>query len=323
MVGEIAWLILEAVLYPGLLFIVLMIIFTQWLYRKLSARIQYRRGPIHAGPFGILQPLADLIKLLSKEDVYNAYGLGESPLLVISVAIGALVAVTLTTPLATQPLSSPFDSVVVLYLLVLTPFALAYLAVSNPNPYTMIGVARYLALLIAAEPPFVMSFLTPLIIASRYYGADYSVYATSLVSWRIWLENPLAMALASISCFIGLMAILMVKPFDTPEAESEIYWGLFTELGGPRLALGMFAKFAERIVYPLFFTLLFLGGAWPVGDMGLPSILVILAKYLAVFVVLTIIDNSMPRYRPDQAVEFLIKYLYPLSILALATALLL
>jgi NADH-quinone oxidoreductase subunit H len=320
---EIAWLILEAVLYPGFLFIILLVIFTQWLYRKLSARIQYRRGPIHAGPFGILQPLADLIKLLSKEDVYNAYGLGKSPLLVISVAVGALVAVTLTTPLATHPLSSPFDSVVVLYLLVLTPFALAYLAASNPNPYTMIGVARYLALLIAAEPPFVMSFLTPLIIASKYNGADYSIYASSAVSWRIWLENPLAMALATVSSFIGLMAILMVKPFDTPEAESEIYWGLFTELGGPRLALGMFAKFAERIVYPLFFTLLFLGGAWPLGETGLLSILVILVKYLAVFVILTIIDNSMPRYRPDQAVEFLIKFLYPLAILALVAALLL
>jgi len=320
MVDQVIWFLFESLVYPGLVFVVLLIIFTQWLYRKLSARIQYRRGPIHSGPFGLLQPLADLIKLLAKEDVYNVFGLNIPPLVVISLAIGALSSVTLLTPLALKPLYAPFDAVVVLYLLAFVPFAIAYLALSNPNPYTSIGVARYLALLIAAEPPFVLSFLVPLVIAARHEGTEYSVYLTSNFSYRLWAENPASMALAAASSFIAVMALLMVKPFDSPEAEAEIYWGLFTELGGPRLALGMFAKFAERIVYPLFFALLFLGGPWPFQGSGLLPATAVLLKYLAVYVVLTIVDNSLPRYRPDQAVEFLIKYLYPMSVLSLVLA---
>ncbi|WP_440059086.1 complex I subunit 1 family protein [Thermogladius sp. 4427co] len=319
--AQIAWWLVDLLVYPGLLFMIVLIIITQWMYRKVTARIQYRRGPIHAGPFGILQPLADLIKLLSKEDVINEYGLDKGPILIISLAIGGLIAIVTVTPVAIHPITSPYDSIVIIYLLALIPFSLAFLTLSSPNPYTNIGIARYLALLISAEPPLVMSLLAPIVLASKYYNAGFSVYYTSIESWRLWFYNPVAMFLAAVAAFISMLGVMMVKPFDSPEAEAEIYWGLYTELGGPRLALGMFAKFAERIVYPLVYTLIFLGFSWPITTGGyITSTIVVFAKFLIVFLAITIIDASMPRFRPDQLVSFFVKYMYPISILSLVIA---
>lgn len=316
--------LIQALIYPGLLFTMAFIIFTQWLGRKITARIQYRRGPVYAGPAGLLQPLADLLKLVMKKDMVNKYSLRVSPLIVVSIVIGALITVFSVTPIAMKPLYADFDIIILLYLLLLIPFGLAYLAVAHPNPYAVIGAGRYIALLFSSEPAYAISILVPVIIASRYFNAGYSLYPTSLVSPQLWTISPLktvSMILASIAGFLGLMSILMVKPFDTPEAESELYWGIFTELGGPRLALGFFAKFAERIAYPLIYALLFLGGAWPFNGDWLLGTLVILVKTTIVFAALTIIDASLPRYKPEQAVRYLWKYLYPLSIISLILAL--
>jgi len=322
---DLATFIIQALVYPGLLFTIAFIIFTQWLARKITARIQFRRGPVYAGTVGFLQPLADLLKLVMKKDLVNKYSLRSSPLIVISLTIGALIALFTVTPIAIKPLYADYDIVVVLYLLLLIPFGLAYLAMSHPNPYTSIGVARYIALLFSSEPAYALTVLVPVIIASRSYGSEYSLYLTSIVSYQLWGISPvktIAMLTAAVAGFLGLMSILMVKPFDTPEAESEIYWGMFTELGGPRLALGFFAKFAERLVYPLIYSLLFLGGAWPFDNSNwLLAMLVILGKTVLVFTILTVIDASLPRYKPEQAVRYLWKYLYPLAILSLILSL--
>lgn len=317
-------LIVQALLYPGLLFTIVFIIFTQWYARKLSARIQYRRGPIHAGPAGFLQPLADLLKLVAKRDIVNKYSLNVSPVIVISLAIGFLILVQLALPVAYKPLYARYDSLAILYFMLIAPFAIAYLAAAHPNPYTSIGVARFLAQLVVAEPLFAITVITPLIIGARL-GGEYSIYLTSILSPKIWssgLTSFIAMLLSAIAGFIALLAVLMVKPFDTPEAESEIYWGVFTEVGGSRLALGFFLKFAERIVFPMLYACLFLGCTWPVEPSNwLLSTIVVYLKTLLVFTVLTIIDNVMPRYKPEQVVVFLLKYGYPPALLGLLLAL--
>lgn len=319
-------LIIQALVYPGLTFTIILIIVTQWLARKIVGRVQFRRGPVYAGTVGVLQPLADLLKLLMKKDMVSKYSLKTSPVIVISLVIGALIAIFTATPIALKPYYAEYDIVVILYLLLLIPFGLVYLAVAHPNPYTMLGAARYIALLFSSEPAYAIAIITPVILASKYFNAEYSLYLTSLASPMLWglsATSLTAMLLAAIAGFLGMMSILMVKPFDAPEAEAEIYWGIFTELGGPRLALGFFAKFAERLVYPLVYTLLFLGGSWPftVEENWLASTAIILVKTIVVFVVLTIIDASLPRYKPEQAVRFLWKYLYPLSTLSLILAL--
>lgn len=318
-------LLLEALIYPGLFTMVALVIITQWYYRKISGRIQFRRGPTYTGPAGILQPLADFIKLLAKEDLINKYGLKYSPLIVIVLAIAGLVVLTLVTPLAISPVFAPFDFIVVAYILFLAPLALSYLALSAPNPYAGIAAGRYLALLISADPAYIAAHLVPVILATRYYGASYSTYLTSVFSANLWIDSvtsALAMALAAVAGFIGLMAVLMVKPFDFPEAETELYWGLFTELGGPRLAMAFFLKFVEKIVLPIIYVMLFLGGPWPASPTNWwLSAIVVLAKYFVILTLIGLIDNSMPRFRPDQGIRFLWKYAYTLALLAVALSL--
>jgi len=317
--------VIQSLIYPGLVFMVVMVIITQWIARKLTARLQFRRGPIYAGPSGMFQPLADFIKLLSKEDIVPEGGLKYLPLVAAVLALGALMAVTLSTPLAINPIYAPLDIIAVVYILLLAPLALAFLALSAPNPYSQIAVGRYLALLISSEPPLALSLLVPIIIAGRRLSAGYSLYLTSAKSHTLWALGPssaLAMGIAAVSAFLGIMAVMMVKPFDAPEAETELYWGLFTELGGPRLALGFFIKFVERIVYPAIYASLFLGGTWPFEPGTVAGIVALLVKVLLLFVLITMIDAALPRYRPDQAVRWLWKYLYPLSTLAIVLSVL-
>lgn len=308
-------LLTEALIYPGLFFTILFVIFTQWLYRKLSARLQYRRGPIHAGPAGLLQPLADLLKLVSKRDLVNKYSSRRGPLIAVSLAVGVVIAIQLMLPVAPWPIKGDYDILIALYFLLLAPFALAYLAVAHPNPYTSIGAARYLAQLLVAEPVFAASLIVPVYLSSKLGNYSYSLYAASLNSSGLWTAGPIqsaSMFLAAVAGFIGMMAVLEVKPFDHPEAESEIYWGVFTEIGGPRLALGFFLKFAERVVFPLLYVALFTGGAWPVEPSNtILSALFLYLKTTLVFIALTIADNILPRYKPEQAIRFLLKYAYP------------
>ncbi len=318
------WLI-QLFLYPGLMFMVFMVIFTQWIARKVTARIQYRRGPCYTGPLGFLQPFADFMKLLMKEDVVSRYSLRLAPVLIASLGVGALTAMVLMTPLAYKPIYGSLDVILLFYLGLWSSLAILFLGIATPNPYTSLGVGRFLALLISSEPAFIASFLVPVIIASKHYGADYSIYRTSLVAAQLWTRSPadaLAMLLALIAGFIAMMAVLEIKPFDFPEAEGEIYWGVFTEYGGPRLALAFFNLFMERIVIPIIFVILFLGGPYPFNpiDNYWLAAITILVKYLVVYIALLVIDNTMPRYRPDQAIRKLWKYSLTLSILALIAA---
>ncbi|MEM0027044.1 MAG: complex I subunit 1 family protein [Ignisphaera sp.] len=314
-------LILESLIYPGLVTTIFFIVFTQWIARKLSARIMYRRGPVYAGPAGFLQPLADLFKLVLKRDLVNRYSMGVSPVVLVSIATGFIVVAQLFLPVAYRPIYSSFDVIALLYFLLLAPFALAYLAAGHPNPYTTIGVARYLAILFVAEPAFAISVLVPVLIASQRFGTEYSIYGTSVVSHLLWAVDPfktIAMILSAIAGFISMFAILGLKPFDAPEAESEIYWGMFTEVGGPRLALAFFMKFAERILFPMIYAALFLGGVWPTNSFNwFANALTVYLKTLIVFVATVVVDSILPRYRPDQAVSFILKYIYPMSIASL------
>ncbi len=318
--------IIESLVYPGLVFVIIMIIFTQWIHRKITGRIQYRRGPSYVGPFGLLQPFADFMKLLLKEDVVSKYSVKFLPLVIASLGIGSLAALLVMTPLAFKPLYSGYDVIVFFYLALWASIAILLMGLATPNPYTSLGVGRYMALIVGSEPAFIASFLVPVIIASKEYSASYSIYLTSLVSDKLWIgdvSSSIAMVIAAVAGFLALMAVLEIKPFDFPEAEGEIYWGLFTEYGGPRLAFIFFILFAERIVLPLVYVLLFLGGSWPVvmSQNYILGVIVILIKYLLVFTVLSVIDNVMPRFTPTQALRFLWKYPMVLSFFALIVSL--
>jgi len=320
-------LVTQYILYPGLLFVIAMVLLTQWIARKVSARVMFRYGPIWVGPFGSLQPLADFLKLLAKEDLTNRLASRHMPIIVASLAVGSLTAIVLFTPLAPDPVAAPLDIIPVFYLLVWSAIAIAMVGMGAPNPYSSIGVGRYLALLASSEPALFASYLVPVILSSKLPSTlpEYSVMRTSLLSAAVWGASwvyAAIMAVALVAALLATMASLELKPFDIPEAEAEVYWGMFTEYGGPRLALIMFVLSTKKIVLLLLFTLFFLGGSAPFSYETSPvaAIIIIFLKYLALFVVMVVVDTIMPRFRPDQAIRFLWKYVFTLSFGAVLVA---
>lgn len=324
-----ALLVFETLVYPGLLFSFIAILLTQWYVRKLYARMQNRVGPLHTGPSGLLQPLADFIKLMSKEDVAVEGGGDRLVALLLSVAIGSLIALLLMTPLtlplkrlvgAYASIEADYDVVLALYLLVWPTVAIALAGLMSPNPFSIVGGSRVFSLTIAYEVAFALSLLTPVVMASSMYGAGFSLMRSSLASWRLWLSPYTAplMAASLATALIALQCKLMEKPFDIPEAETEIVAGPFTEYSGPKLALILALHDLELYACSAVIAFLFLGGPAPVTGPLWAAGLVVLAKYLAVVSTLTAIKAAVARLRVDQALSLFWRYVLPLALTSLA-----
>jgi len=322
---ELALLLFEALVYPGLLFTLVAIFLTQWYVRKLYARMQNRIGPLHTGPSGLLQPLADFVKLLFKEDIATR---GSSDRLVagmLTAAIGALVALLLMTPL-THPVkallggftvvTADFDVILALYLLVWPTVALALIGFMSPNPFSILGGSRVFSLALAYEVAFALSLLTPVTLASSLRSPVYSIYASSLASWRLW-SNPFTAVLTMLSLFTALLSLqckLLEKPFDIPEAETEVVAGPFTEYSGPKLALAILLHDVELFVGSALIAFVFLGGPHPFTQAWWSGPLTFLVKYLLVVAALTTIKAAVARFRVDQALLIFWRYVLPLSL---------
>ncbi len=314
--------ILETVLYPGLVFTLLGIIFTNWYVRKVKAHMQNRIGPLYTGPFGLLQPIADLIKLFSKEDIVVSGYPARAPAFFLTLAMGSLVALLLMTPIAPYPLQAPYDIYIALYLLVWPTVAIAIAGYLTPSPFTIVGTARVLSLTLAYELGFVLSVLVPVVLASRYLGAEYSLYTTCTRAWMLWTK-PLPAILLAISLLTAILSLqckTMMKPFDIPEAETEIVAGPFTEYSGPKYALILMLHDQELFVGALLLSQLYFGGPIPLINNPLLAAVVTFVEYLAITLVVTWIHASTPRYRVEQALNWFWKYLLPLSALALVVS---
>jgi len=313
-------LLFETIVYPGALFLSVAVWLTQWYYRKLCARMQNRMGPSYTGPFGILQPIADYLKLFFKEDVSIE---GSSPRLatvLLSVAIGSVIALTLMLPIAPWPIMAGYDVMLAMYLLVWPTIALALIGVLTPNPFSAIGSSRLFSMTLAYEVAFVASILTPVVLASSFYGAEYSLYLSCFKAWELWF-NPLSavpMALSLISALLALQCKLLAKPFDIPDAETEIVAGPFTEYSGFKLALILGLHDVEVVVGSLLITMLFFGG--PVPFARFPwyvALIMTVVEYLIVVAIITWIRTITGRFRVDQALALFWKYVLPIATIAL------
>ncbi|RLF09047.1 MAG: NADH-quinone oxidoreductase subunit H, partial [Thermoprotei archaeon] len=200
-------LVFEVIVFPGLVFLGLAVWLTQWFHRKVYAHMQSRIGPLHTGPFGLLQPIADYTKLFFKEDVSIE---GASPRLatvLLATSIGSLVALTLMLPIALlYPIASSYDVMLAMYLLVWPTIAIALVGVLTPNPFSCVGSSRIFSMTLAYEVTFVASVLTPVLLSSFLYGADYSLYYSCLYSWRLWL-NPYTIIPMVLSLIAALLSL--------------------------------------------------------------------------------------------------------------------
>lgn len=314
-------LIFEVIVYPGLIFLSIAVWLTQWYYRKIYAHMQSRIGPLHTGPLGILQPIADYLKLFFKEDISTEGSNPRLAVVLLSTAIGSLVALTLMLPITpSHPIAADYDIMLAMYLLVWPTIAIALIGILTPNAFSTVGTSRVFSMTLAYEVTFVASILTPIVLSSALYGSNYSLHYSCLNAWKLWL-NPytiIPMILALIAALLSLQCKLFSKPFDIPEAETEIVAGPFTEYSGFKLALILGLHDVEIVVGSLLITMLFFGGFAPFTWLPWYIALIITAiEYIAVVTIVTWIKAMTARLRIDQALIIFWKYVLPMAAIAL------
>ena len=281
-----------------------------WGERRLLGRFQNRVGPNRWGPFGLFQPLADLIKLLTKEDLIPA---GADRLvfpLVPILMVAPLLLMTAVIPFAQNTALASLN-VGVLYILAVssvTSVAIFMAGWSSNNRYAMFGAARAVAVLISYEVPVVLSLLGVVMVAA-------SMSLGSIVGAQS-LPFILVQPLAFFVFLAGMSAELNRSPFDVAEAESEIIAGYHTEYSGVKFALIQAAEFGGVGVVAAIAATLFLGG-WSGPLPEYFGWLWFLLKTGVVVFLFVWFRATYPRLRIDQIMAFSWKFLLPLSLINL------
>lgn len=301
--------ILQILVFPGLFFLFILAFFYEWIDRKTFAKIQNRRGPSKAGPAGILQPFADFLKLLSKEDIVPAVCdkllFTVTPILYLALPLTAL----FVMPIAGNTGLASFDGDLVFVMFI---FALLIITVflggwSSMNRYGMMGGSRAILQMMSFELPMALALSGPAIAAK-------SLSISTISQWQsggVWLM--LLQPIGFVVLLICLMAELEASPFNIPESESEVVAGWRTEFSGRRLAMIRLGKDLELVLASALIAVLYLGG---ISDFYfIPAIVVFLVKTIAVVLVISFIRAIFARLRLDQSISGMWKYLLPLAIL--------
>ena len=286
-------------------FLALGTLFT-WLERKLVGRFQSRVGPNRAGPFGLLQAIADAIKLLFKEDIVPRRAdrllFNLAPVVILAPSLMALAVI----PFGRDSYVADLN-IGLLYVVAMSGVAsLAVLMAgySSANKLALFGSMRAVAMLVSYEIPLIMSLLGVTVVAGSM--SMVSIIEAQTVPYIIVAPLGVITFLAAIS------AELNRPPFDVTEAESELVAGYLTEYSGMKFGLFYLAEFANVVLAGALFAVLFLDG-WE-GPV-LPSHLWFLTKVFGFLFVASWVRATLPRLRLDQILEFAWKFLFPLSLL--------
>ncbi len=290
--------------------------------RKLLGRIQERYGPNRAGPFGLLQPIADGIKMLTKEDFIPTAA--DKWLFYLAPAAAAIPAIMIVSLI---PFGAPFTlfghkvgmQVVDLNVGLLLFFAFSSISVygvtlggwASNSKYSLLGAIRGLAQMISYEIPMGLSLVPVVMLAGSF---QLSKIVDAQASCWFVVYQPLAF----IIFLISILAEVKRIPFDIPEAEGELVAGFHTEYSGMRFGLFFVGEYINIIVLGGLAATFFFGG-WH-GPL-LPSVVWFLLKVLFFAVFVIWVRGTLPRLRYDQLMHFGWKVLTPLALLnILATA---
>ncbi len=278
---------------------------TSWIDRKVTARVQYRVGP----PF--LQPVYDLVKLLGKETVIPAGASKVTFLIAPVIGISGVIAVA-TLFWVNQFFSEGFmgDWIVAIYLLAIPSLSIILGGFASRNPLASLGAAREMKLVIAYELPFILAALVPVI---NSHSIRLSVIIDSQAG-GVFAGN-ISGILALIVAILCVQAKLALVPFDIAEAETEIVEGPIVEYSGPGLAIFKLMKNMLFFTLPFFLMILFFGGLRLNGI----NILWTILEYVGIVAIITVIRNTNPRVRIDQAVRF---FWGPMTLIAIVAVIL-
>ena len=282
-----------------------------WSERRILGRFQNRVGPNRWGPFGMFQPIADLLKLLTKEDLRPEGADRIVFALVPILMVAPLILLTAVIPFARNTALASLN-VGVLYILAVSSVssvAIFMAGWSSNNRYAMFGAARAVAVLISYEVPVVLSLLGVVMVsASMSLGSIVEAQALPFI---------LAMPMAFFVFLAGMSAELNRSPFDVAEAESEIIAGYHTEYSGVKFALIQAAEFGGVGVVAAIAATLFLGGWSGPWSEYLGWLWFLLKTGIVVFLFIWF-RATYPRLRIDQIMAFSWKFLLPLSMINLA-----
>ena len=301
---------LHGLVYGGAVVTALMLLaaYITWFERKFAARIQSRMGPTMVGPKGLLQPIADGLKMIQKEEIVprDADGLlfNIAPALTAAFAL----AVAAVIPFSPGLLGSDLD-IGVLYALAiagLTSFPIWVGAWASNNKYALLGGMRMVAQAISYEIPMVLAALVPVLLAGSLSLGEIVAYQVEHGWFAFWPPGP------------GLLAFLLFMltslaegnriPFDIPEAESELVAGPTTEYTGIKFGLFAVAEYVHSVLSSALGAALFLGG-WD-GPFG-PPVLWMILKTAFLFIVITWLRWTLLRFRSDQLMAMCWIYLVP------------
>lgn len=278
-----------------------------WIERRVLAGFQDRIGPNRVGPFGLLQPVADIIKLFMKEDWIPPF----ADRLVYTIAPG-IIAATALIAFAVVPFVPGFvvadANVGLIFFLGMTSlgvYSIALAGWASNNKYSLVGGMRGAAQMISYEIPMALSLVGVVMLAGSFRLTD-------LVNAQAGLWFCLKQPVAFIIFLIAGIAEARRSPFDLPEADSEIVAGYHTEYSSMKFALFFMGEYLDVILISAMVTVLFLGG-WH-GPL-LPGIVWFLIKMAAVIFIFICLRAVQPRYRFDQLMNIGWRWLLPISIL--------
>ncbi len=295
-------------------FVLIVDILLVWVERKVVARFQDRLGPNRLGPFGLIQPIADVIKLLIKEDITP---IGADRFVYNLAPIMALATVLLlwaVVPLAPTIVGTDLNVGVLYFVAVgaLGTLGIIMAGWASNNKYALLGAARTVAQMVSYEVPMVIAIMVPVILAGSM-GINTIVFAQSPV-WYVVVAP-----MAALIVFISAIAELGRAPFDLVEAEFEIVAGFHIEYTGMKFGLFYAGELLHALTMGGIVASLFLGGWRGPGAETYPilGVFYFFLKSFFLYWVIMWVKYSLPRIRIDHMLNFNWKFLTPLSLVVL------
>lgn len=295
--------------FPGLLFSGTMGLIAGWVDRKVTARLQWRKGP----PW--YQNFADIMKLCYKETLIPE---GASKNLFLTMPLVAMASAALVSTIVLVANGMPGsgfigDLIVVIYLLMIPPIALMLGGFASGNPLASLGGSREIKLMLSYELPFLLALTVPV------FKANYAIKFGDIIAFQNAHGPVIASASGVISFFVIIFcaqAKMGFVPFDISEAETEITSGPYIDYSGKALAIFKIAKAITLFAVPVFLITLYFGGIELTPD----SIAKGALEYVLILVIMILIKNTNPRVRIDQAMRFFWRIPTILAILAVGLA---